>query len=331
MKAVAIGELAVDWLSLNRGENFKTAKNFYRYLGGNATNVAVGTARLGMDSALVSRVGNDIHGHYVLDKLKTENVDTTYVSIDSDHPTAQCYMTSQIDGTPEYLNWPSQSASKSLKVEHVDNSIYEQSWIWHTAAVTLIARPRRDTLMELILKAVATGKILSFDGCFPDVESEGGRKAAYELMKKSDIIKINLQELCYWSQSSKGSSIAEMVGELSKKINPQALLIITLAERGAELWKEGKNAFCPPYKVDSIGDVGPGDGFASGLIYGLSLINRGHCSKEQMQSLSLADWLEIARYGAVAGAMVTRSRSATESFPHLEELQDGVRTYTRKA
>lgn len=328
MKAVAIGELAVDWLSLNRGETFKTAKNFYRYLGGNASNVAVGTARLGLDAALVSRVGDDIHGHYVLDKLKEEKVDTSFVSIDPVYPTAQCYMTSQIDGTPEYLNWPSPSASKSLRVEHVPESIYGQSWIWHTAAVTLIARPRREALMEILQRAVDENKILSFDGCFPQVESEGGRNASYALMAKSDIIKINLDELRYWSNTSAGT-ISDMVAELAKRINPSALLIITLAERGAELWKEGRTLFCPPYKVDSIGDVGPGDGFASGLIYGLSLINNGYCKKEQLESLSLTDWLEIARYGAVAGAMVTRSRSATESFPHLEELQNAVKDYTQ--
>ena len=330
MKAVAIGELAVDWLSLNRGENFKTAKNFYRYLGGNATNVAVGMARLGLDSALVSRVGEDIHGQYVLAKLQDERVDTSFVSVDPTYPTAQCYMTSQLDGTPEYLNWPSPSASKSLRIEHVPETIYEQSWIWHTAAVTLIARPRRDAMMAILQRAISENKILSFDGCFPQVDSEGGRKAAYELMSKADIIKINLAELLYWSESSVGSTIPEMVKALSNRINPQALLIVTLAERGAELWKDGKSIFCPPYIVDSIGDVGPGDGFASGLIYGLSLIGKGYCSKAQSEALSLPDWLEIARYGAVAGAMVTRSRSATESFPYLEDLRIAVAQYSAR-
>lgn len=321
--------MAVDWLSLNRGENFRTAKTFYRYLGGNATNVAVGMARLGLDSALVSRVGDDIHGRYLLEKLQDECVDASFVSMDPVYPTAQCYMTSRQDGTPEYLNWPSPSASKSLRVEHVPESIYAQSWIWHTAAVTLIARPRREALMEILLRAVSENKILSFDGCFPEVESEGGRKAAYALMEKADIIKINLAELRYWSNTSDDSTIAKMVETLSKHINPSALLIITLAERGAELWKGGANLFCPPYKVESIGDVGPGDGFASGLIYGLSLINNGFCRKEQMQRLSLQDWLEIAHYGAVAGAMVTRSRSATESFPQLDELLEAVNTHSK--
>lgn len=324
MKAVAIGELAVDWLSLNRGEDFNTAKNFYRYVGGNATNVAVGMSRLGLDAAIISRVGNDIHGKYLLQKLGSEQVDTSYVSIDPVMPTAQCYMTSTIDGTPEYLNWPDPSASKSLLVEHVDESIFDKSWIWHTAAVTLIAKPRREALVSMISRACSEKKILSFDGCFPDVESDGGKQTAYKLMGISDIIKINLAELRFWSQHSDGTSISQMVQSLSAHIMPSALLVITLAERGAELWKNGESIFCPPYKVDSIGDVGPGDGFASGLIFGMSLLGNGSISKEKVHSLTLSEWFEIAKYGSVAGAMVTRSRSATESFPQREELMTAV-------
>ena len=321
MKAVSIGELAVDWLSLTRGESLMTAKNFYRYLGGNATNVAVGMARLGLDSAIVSRVGDDIHGQYLLHKLKEENVDASLVEIDPTIPTAQCYMTRKADGSPVYDNWPTPNASKLLQAEHLPPEIFPNSWLWHTAAVTLIAKPRREAILSIMKSVASADKIISFDGCFPDVDSEGGRNAAYELMAFADIIKLNLAELHYWSQCPAGTSIPRMVAKLQTRMKP-AIIIITLAELGAELWKGDDKRFCEPYKVESIGDVGPGDAFIAGLIYGLSTLENGLCSRTRLYQLTLNQWLDLARYGAIAGALVTRSHSATESFPSLSELTE---------
>lgn len=317
MKAVSIGELAVDWLSLERGESMMSARHFYRYLGGNASNVAVGLARLGLKSAIISRVGNDFHGRYLLQKLEEEKVDVSYVGIDPLYPTAQCYMTSMLDGTPVYENWPNPNASKQLLPEHLPDEIYTDSWLWHTAAVTLISKPRRQSIMTILERAA--GKIISFDGCFPKVDSLGGRQSAIELMRASDIIKLNLAELYYWTDSPAGTEIGQMVSIIQKLSNP-AIIIITLAENGAQLWKDGVSLACPPYRVESVGDVGPGDAFSAGLIYGLSKLGNGFCTKEQIYDLSLSEWLDLARYGALTGALVTRSRSATESFPSLEEL-----------
>ncbi|MBX9721639.1 MAG: carbohydrate kinase family protein, partial [Candidatus Obscuribacterales bacterium] len=83
--------MTVDWLSLERGESMMTARHFYRYLGGNAANVAVGLARLGLDSVILSRVGSDIHGEYLLQCLKREKVDASWVSIDPGQSTSQCF------------------------------------------------------------------------------------------------------------------------------------------------------------------------------------------------------------------------------------------------
>jgi sugar/nucleoside kinase (ribokinase family) len=323
LKAVAIGELAVDWLSLHRGETIMTATQFYRYIGGNATNVALGLARLGLDSAIISKIGLDIHGEYLLASLHKEGVDTRWVVSDAGQNTAQCYMVRREDGFPDYYAWPSPNASKEITPAEINDESFENSWIWHMAAVSFIAKPRRFAMTHAVQKARAANKIISFDAGFPLVESDGGRQAAWEAMKLADILKFNLAEAGYWSNSKPNASIDSMAAKLFEDLSPE-VLVVTLAEKGAMLYSRGQSAFCAPYMVDSIGDVGPGDAFSAGMIYGLSTLGKKGMERQSLKDLSLNTWLHLAKYGACAGGLVTRSYSATETFPRLQELKQAM-------
>lgn len=300
-----------------------TATQFYRYLGGNATNVAVGLARLGLDAAVISRVGDDIHGTYLLSSLRRENVDDRWVVCDPEQPTAQCYMTRREDGFPDYYSWPSPNASKMLQPHDVRDDCLQDSWIWHAAGVSFIAKPRRFAMTHAMKRAREANKIISFDACFPLVESDGGRIAAWKAMGQSDILKFNLPELAYWTGRSISEPVDGMAQLIFREMSP-ALLVVTLAEKGAWLYSNGESAFCPPYPVDSLGDVGPGDAFSAGLIYGLSTLGNKGMLRKAVYEIDMKGWLSLARYASCAGALVTRSFSATESFPRLDELKLAV-------
>jgi fructokinase len=320
LKAVSIGELAVDWLSLEKGESMMSASRFYRYMGGNATNVAVGLARLGLDSAIISKVGVDVHADYLLASLEKEGVYTGWVAENPELATAQCYMTRRQDGFPDYYAWPSPNASKGLLPEDIKDEYFADSWIWHAAAVTFIARPRRFAMLHAMEKARLNNKIISFDAGFPFSVGGEGRQAAWQAMQMADILKFNLAEASYWSDTEIGLGVEAMVARLQSCLSP-ALLVVTLAEKGAVLFAGGKSAFCPPYPVESCGDVGCGDAFSAGLIYGLHTLSDPAKEPGCLYELDMETWGRLAAYGACAGALVTRACSATESFPDVRELE----------
>lgn len=300
-----------------------TATKFYRYLGGNASNVAVGLARLGLESAILSKVGVDIHADYLMSRLSAEKVDASWVGRDPSQATAQCYMVREPDGSPDYYAWPSPNASKTMSADDVKDEYFQQSWIWHLAAVSFLATPRRFAMQAAVDGAHRHRKIVSFDACFPLVESDSGRKAAWAAMQKADILRFNLAEAAYWSGQPFGSEASVYARKLQKDLQP-AIIIITLAERGAWLFTSSSSAFCPPYSVESVGDVGPGDAFSAGLIYGLTTLGVEGTQRETLYSLSIDDWSRLCRFGSCAGAMVTRGHSATERFPYSDELNLAV-------
>lgn len=77
-----LGRLAVDLYAQQIGCSLESANSFSKYLGGSSANIAFGTARLGLRSAMISRVGNEQNGRFLLDTLQREGCDTSQVQID---------------------------------------------------------------------------------------------------------------------------------------------------------------------------------------------------------------------------------------------------------
>ena len=74
---ICMGRVAVDLYAEQVYSHLKDAQSFRKYLGGCAGNTAVGTARLGLKSAMFSCVGTDEMGLFLRDTLENEGVDTT--------------------------------------------------------------------------------------------------------------------------------------------------------------------------------------------------------------------------------------------------------------
>jgi 5-dehydro-2-deoxygluconokinase len=79
---VCLGRLAVDLYAQQVGARLEDVSSFAKYLGGSSANIAFGCARLGLNSAMLSRVGNDHMGRFLTETLEREGCDTSHVRID---------------------------------------------------------------------------------------------------------------------------------------------------------------------------------------------------------------------------------------------------------
>jgi 5-dehydro-2-deoxygluconokinase len=82
-----LGRLAVDLYAEQFGSKLEDARSVAKYLGGSSANLAFGVARLGLKSAMVSRVGNEQMGRFLLQTLEQEGCDTSQVQIDPERLT----------------------------------------------------------------------------------------------------------------------------------------------------------------------------------------------------------------------------------------------------
>lgn len=79
---ICLGRLAVDLYAQQVGARLEDVSSFAKYLGGSSANIAFGCARLGLKSAMLSRVGNDHMGRFLTETLEREGCDTSHVVID---------------------------------------------------------------------------------------------------------------------------------------------------------------------------------------------------------------------------------------------------------
>lgn len=85
---ICLGRLGVDLYAQQVGARLEDVASFAKYLGGSSANIAFGTARLGLKSAMLSRVGDDHMGRFLLESLEREGCDVSAVKVDPQRLTA---------------------------------------------------------------------------------------------------------------------------------------------------------------------------------------------------------------------------------------------------
>ena len=79
---ICLGRLAVDFYAQQIGARLEDVASFAKYLGGSSANTAFGCARLGLKAALISRIGDDAMGHFLVETLVKEGCDVSHVGVD---------------------------------------------------------------------------------------------------------------------------------------------------------------------------------------------------------------------------------------------------------
>ena len=85
---VCLGRLGVDFYAQQIGARLEDVASFAKYLGGSSANTAFGCARLGLKAAMVSRIGDDALGRFLVETLAKEGCDVSHVGVDPQRLTA---------------------------------------------------------------------------------------------------------------------------------------------------------------------------------------------------------------------------------------------------
>jgi 5-dehydro-2-deoxygluconokinase len=89
---ITIGRSSIDLYGEQTGGRLEDMMSFAKYIGGSPTNTAIGVARLGLRSGLITRVGADHFGRFITEELAREGVVTDGVAIDSERLTALVFL-----------------------------------------------------------------------------------------------------------------------------------------------------------------------------------------------------------------------------------------------
>ncbi len=120
LDVICIGRSSVDLYGQQVGGRLEDMASFAKYVGGCPTNISVGTARLGLKSALVTRVGDEHMGRFIREQVAREGVDTSHVITDPERLTALVILGIRDQDTFPLIFYRENCADMAISADDID-------------------------------------------------------------------------------------------------------------------------------------------------------------------------------------------------------------------
>ena len=261
---LAVGEVLVDLISKEEADSFIEADNFERYFGGSPANIAMNLARFGKKTALISRVGYDGLGDYLIKRLEEAGVITDTISVDRDNNTT-VIMVTRSRKSPSFIAY--RGAEKFIDSDEIEEEDIIKSKIIHLSTFALSAPESRRAIEKIINIARDQKKIISLDPNYRPQLWEGrgdGIEYIKNLLPKVDIIKPSLDD----AEALFGRGDAE---SYIKSFHDSGcrLVILTQGANGLVVSTGDKVKHFDSLATEVVDTTGAGDAFWSGFYIGV--------------------------------------------------------------
>lgn len=157
---LAVGELLADLIGQEITTNLADTTTFERFQGGSPANMAANMARLGNQAAIVSCVGSDNVGTYLIEQVANAGVDTAHIARSVHEPTS-IVLVSRTKGTPDFIAY--RQADRQLMPYHLPDALLSQAEIFHTTCFALSQEPAQSTIVDAAQRASRVGCQVSID------------------------------------------------------------------------------------------------------------------------------------------------------------------------
>jgi 5-dehydro-2-deoxygluconokinase len=196
LDVITMGRCSVDLYGQQIGSRLEDIASFAKSVGGSPSNIAIGTARLGLKTGLITRVGDEQMGRFVLEQMTREGVSTKGITTDQQRLTALVLLAVENDKTFPLIFYRDNCADSAL-----DESDVDESFILSAGALlvtgTHFAKANTDAAQR---KAMAIAKkhgrkiIIDID-YRPNLWGLAGHAAGEERYIKSDKVTAHLQSI----------------------------------------------------------------------------------------------------------------------------------------
>lgn len=271
LDVVTFGEPLFLFYANETGE-LKDVDSWSRALAGAETNVATGYARLGFDVGLVTKLGEDSMGAFIIDSLHKEGIDTEGVEFTDERFTGMYFKGKVLQGDPPIEYYRKGSAASTMSVDDYDADYYAQAKLIHATSIfAALSDSTREYSKHVLKTAKENGQTISFD---PNLrlnlwDRDVMIKTVNEMANYADFFLPGKGEGEILTGYDDAEDIAKFYLDKGVKI-----VAVTTAEGAYLATQDGEFKFIPGYKAEVVDTVGAGDGFAvgfgSGYLDGLS-------------------------------------------------------------
>jgi 5-dehydro-2-deoxygluconokinase len=310
---LTVGRVGVDLYPQQNGP-LQGVTSFARFLGGTATNVAVGAARLGRRTAVLTKVGPDGFGTYVRQALTGFGVDASYVGTADSllTPVVFCELDPPEDPPLLFYRLPV-APDLTLTEDDVPWDVVQEVPVFWVTGTGVSVEPARSTQLAMLERrgrpqpGSGLHTVLDLDWRAMFWPSPEEARQEYDLMLDSVTVVVgNRDEVEVAVGTRDPHQAADRL--LARGIE---LALVKMGAEGVLVATVEGRTIVPPHPVEVVCGLGAGDAFGGALVHGL-----------------LAGWdpPRIAEYANAAGAVVASRLACADAMPTVAELDALVAT-----
>lgn len=318
---LAIGRSSLDLYANDVGAPFVEIKSFAAYVGGSPTNIAVGAQRLGLRTALLTAVGPDPVGDFIVHFLQNEGLETKYIPRKEGRRSSAVVLGIEPPDKFPLVFYRDNCADIQLTIDDVQRSPVRDARILEVSGTAFSAEPSRSACLFALEQARTAGAQIVLDldfradqwhdprafglvlrSALPHVHVAIGTEEEVRAVMLSDPDQVRIRHSQLSAPEVRGDLQAAVRGLL--RLGPQAL-VVKRGSLGATVFLPHDQPIqVPGFPVEVFNVLGAGDAFASGFIYGLV---RGW------------DWYRAARMGNACGAIVVTRHGCANFMAYEDE------------
>lgn len=322
LDVITIGRAGVDLYGSQIGGRLEDMGSFEKYIGGSPTNIAAGTARLGLRSALITRVGDEHMGRFIREELARERVDVRGVTTDPERLTALVIL-----GIRDRENFPlifyrENCADMALCEDDIDEGFIAEARAV-VATGTHLSHPRTEAaVLKALTLARSHGGHTALDIDYrPNLWGLSGHGDGENRFIESAQVTARLQSTLHLFDLIVGTEEEFHIagGGTDTIAALRAVRAVCAATLVCKRGPMGAVAFAgaipdsldagesgPGFPIEVFNVLGAGDGFMSGLIKGW---------------LDGENWRTALTYANACGAFAVSRHGCTPAYPSWEELR----------
>lgn len=303
---VALGELLIDFTPY--GESESGMQLFEQNPGGAPANVLCTLAKLGMKTAFIGKVGNDMHGQMLQDVLQDSGVDTTGLLMDADVFTTLAFVQLSSKGERSFSFARKPGADMRLRADELNVNLLRSCKILHFGSLSLTDEPARSATWNAISIAKEAGALISYDPNYRaplwhDIaEAVAQMRSVLPLV---DIIKISDEETDLLTGKENPVDAAQVLLKQGCRC-----VVVSMGKQGAYLATDRFQMNIPTYADAPVVDTtGAGDSFWGGFLFGLLEHN-----------LTFSDFKKLRYCAQIGNAVATLCIGKRGAIPALPDL-----------
>lgn len=319
---VCLGRAAVDLYGQQVGGRLEDMQTFAKYLGGSSANLAAGLAKLGVRSAMLTRVGDEHMGRFVREELERLGVDVSQVRTDPERLTGLVILgIGSADDIP-HIFFRERCADMGLIAADVDASFIASARLLAITGTHLSTETTCGAVDAAIEHAAANGVAVALDidyrpvlwglgrqadGASRYAESESTTRVLQRYLPHCDLVIGTEEEIAI-----AGGSTDLVTALRSIRAVSDAAIVLKRGADGCIVFDGAKidsleaGIHCEGIPIEVFNTVGAGDAFLSGFLHAW---------------LEGQPWESCGRRGNACGALVVARHGCTPAMPSRPELE----------